>query len=307
MNLDGVFILTAGLGKRLRPLTLIRPKPCIPVLGQSPLKRWAAVLGRLKPGQVVLNTHLLAENIQREWESAAPKGWRCSFSHEPELLDTAGGLRKALRRISGCGTVLVLNADVIADPPLDALFKAHREHDALCTAWVNPTHPPKTVTWDKHHRVVSFEDYTGGKAVFCGVYLVERAILNFIPNTGPYPMIPALEAAKTGQKVQVYVHESPDWCDIGSLERYWSLHIDETLRRRWTIGGSPKNPAGCLAAGKNCSIAKGAHLKNTLLWDNVEIGNGASLENVIVTDGVTVTGQHQNQIITSHGIHPLFG
>jgi len=307
MKLDGIFILAAGLGKRLRPLTLIRPKPCIPILGHSPLERWASAISHLKPGQVVLNTHHLPEEVQCEWERVVPKEWRYSFSYEPEILDTAGGLREAMRRISGGGTVMILNGDVIADAPLEALFQAHREHGALCTAWVNPTFPPKTVTWDKHHRVVSFSDHTGGKAVFCGVYLVEREILNYIPDTGAYPIIPSLEAANAEHKVQVFVHESPDWCDIGSLERYWSLHTEESLRRRWMVTGSPKNPPGCLSAGKNVSIAKGTHLKNAVLWDNVEIKDGALLENVIVTDGVTVNGQYQNQIITPHGIFPLFG
>ena len=244
MKLDGVFILAAGLGKRLLPLTLVRPKPCIPVLGHSPLKRWADFLRRINPGRVVLNTHRLPEQIQSEWQSAVPDNWRCSFSHEPEILDTAGGLREGLRQMPGGGTVLVLNGDVIAAPPLEALFNTHCEHGALCTAWVNPGHPPKTVTWDKHRRVVSFQDFTGGKAVFCGIYLVEREILNFIPDTGAYPMIPALEAANAKHKVQVYVHESPDWCDMGSIERYWNLHADEASRKRWVVGGSTKNHAG---------------------------------------------------------------
>jgi mannose-1-phosphate guanylyltransferase len=299
--------LAAGLGKRLRPLTLVRPKPCVPVLGRSPLARWAAALKDVKPGCVVLNTHHLPEEVQREWESVVPAGWRYSFSHEPEILDTGGGLREGLRRIAGGGTVLVINGDVIADPPLEALLHAHLEHGALCTAWVNPAQEPKSVTWDKHHRVVSFQDHTGGKAVFCGVYLVEREILNFIPDTGPYPIIPALEAARSGQKVQVYVHESAKWCDIGSTERYWRLHTDPAQRKRWSAGGPEKLPAGCLAAGKNVELAKGARLKNVILWDNVEIRSGASVENGIVTDGAVVEGAHKNKIITSHGIHPLVG
>jgi len=307
MKLDGIFILAAGLGKRLRPLTLVRPKPCVPVLGRSPLARWADALKSVRPGCVVLNTHHLPEEVQREWDSVVPEGWRYSFSHEPEILDTGGGLREGLRRISGGGTVLVVNGDVMADPPLEALLHAHREHGALCTAWVNPSHPPKSVTWDKHHRVVSFQDHTAGKAVFCGVYLVEREVLNFIPDTGPYPIIPALEAARSSQKVQVYVHESPHWCDIGSIERYWALHADETQRKRWMGPRPEKLHAGCLAAGKNVSIAKGARLKNVILWDNVEIGSGASLENTIVTDGAIVDGTLKNKIITAHGIHPLFG
>jgi NDP-sugar pyrophosphorylase family protein len=310
VKLDGIFILAAGLGKRLRPLTLFRPKPCIPVLGQSPLMRWMSTIRNLKPTHVVLNTHHLPQEVQHEWESAAlPPGWRYSFSHEPEILDTAGGLREALRRLGGGKTVLVLNGDVIADAPLEGLFQSHRESGALCTAWVNPSHPPQTVTWDKHHRVVSFEDHTGGKAVFCGIYLIEREILNFIPDTGPYPIIPALEAAKAEHKVQVYVHDTPDWCDMGSLERYWALHNDEAMRKRWIVRGRKQGefPNGCLAAGKNCSIAKGALLKNVLLWDNVVIGSDTSLENVIVTDGVVVEGEHRNQILTPHGIHPLFG
>ncbi|MBV9463746.1 MAG: NTP transferase domain-containing protein [Verrucomicrobiae bacterium] len=304
-GIDGVFLLTAGLGTRLRPLTLVRPKPCIPVLGKSPLERWVEILRPLRPRRVVLNTHHLPKQLEAHWKEIAPEDWSWAFSEEPgQILDTGGGLRQALEKIPGDGPVLVINGDVLARPPLEALIARHTQVRPLCTAWVHPRREPRTVRYDDVGQIITFRDREQGMAVFTGVYVIERRVLQWIPGAGPHSIITALEAALlTGQSVLALPDASAGWCDMGALEMYWKLHTDPDLAREW--GGRPAGPPGSLAIGRNCDISPRATLINALLWNNVRLQEGSSLQDVIVTDGVGVSGPHHQEILTLHGNHPL--
>jgi MurNAc alpha-1-phosphate uridylyltransferase len=103
-------VLAAGLGLRMRPLTDKRPKPMIEVLGRSMLDR---VLDHLEIAGVtdcVVNTHYLGKMIERALASRTEP--RIVFSHEEKLLDTGGGVARALPKL-GAEPFFVVNADVV--------------------------------------------------------------------------------------------------------------------------------------------------------------------------------------------------
>jgi len=97
--IDQAFILCAGFGRRLQPHTLTTPKPLTPVAGQSLLSRTCEHLNNFGVKKAVLNTHYLADQIQ----AAAPHLQinDIAISHEEELMDTGGGISKALANFSG--------------------------------------------------------------------------------------------------------------------------------------------------------------------------------------------------------------
>ena len=99
-------ILCAGLGKRMRPLTDTLPKPLIPVAGKTMLARAFEHLHAVGISDIVANTHYLASLI----EKAVPFGTR--ISHEPILLETGGGVKKALPLL-GEGAFFTLNGDSV--------------------------------------------------------------------------------------------------------------------------------------------------------------------------------------------------
>jgi MurNAc alpha-1-phosphate uridylyltransferase len=118
-------VLAAGLGLRLRPLTLTTPKPLVRVGGTTMLDR---VLDRLAEHGVelaVVNTHHLGEQIARH--VAARRAPRIVLSHEEELLDTGGGVKKALPLL-GDAPFFVVNSDLLwtdgAEPALGRLARA---------------------------------------------------------------------------------------------------------------------------------------------------------------------------------------
>ena len=126
MKPDKAFILAAGYGERMRPLTLTRPKPLLEVGGQSLLDRALDQLEAFGIRDVVVNTHYLAEKIEDALKDRhAP---RIHLSHEPDILDTGGGMVHALRYFDD-RPFFVLNGDGYwIDGPqgaaLDSLWRA---------------------------------------------------------------------------------------------------------------------------------------------------------------------------------------
>lgn len=106
-------ILAAGLGKRMRPLTDTLPKPLISVAGKSMLDRAFHYLQKTNVSNIVVNTHYLAPLIERHIKTFYPQ---TSISHEEILLETGGGVKKALPLL-GQDPFFVLNGDSIWTGP----------------------------------------------------------------------------------------------------------------------------------------------------------------------------------------------
>jgi MurNAc alpha-1-phosphate uridylyltransferase len=124
-RIERAMVLAAGLGLRLRPITLTTPKPLVRVGGLTMLDR---VLDRMAEHGVafaVVNTHHLGEQIARH--VAARRAPRIEISHEDVLLDTGGGVRKALPLL-GAAPFFVANSDLLwtdgAEPALARLAAA---------------------------------------------------------------------------------------------------------------------------------------------------------------------------------------
>src|SRR5262245_53119958 len=88
------FILAAGKGTRLRPHTDTMPKPMVPIAGRSIIRRTIEKLGKEGVGEIVINLHHLSDVLKDHLKDIThPK---IIFSYEEELLETGGGLKKAL-------------------------------------------------------------------------------------------------------------------------------------------------------------------------------------------------------------------
>lgn len=120
--IDHAFVLAAGLGTRLRPYTDRMPKPMVPLLGKPLLGHIFDHLKRAGVEKVVINTHHMPEQIRSY--IATRHDLIFSESYEEELLETGGGIRKALH-IFGQNPFYVINGDAFwtdgAEPALTRL------------------------------------------------------------------------------------------------------------------------------------------------------------------------------------------
>ena len=135
-------MLTAGLGTRLRPLTLVRAKPAIPVAGEPIIRRIIRWLVANAVTQVTLNLHHLPETVARVVGDGSDLGASVRYSWEqPTVLGSAGGPRQALD-IIGADSFFLINGDTLTDLDLGALGESHMASGALVTLALVPNVDP---------------------------------------------------------------------------------------------------------------------------------------------------------------------
>lgn len=134
------FLLAAGEGRRLRPLTLHQPKPLLTVGGETLIERHVRALAAAGITEIGINLHHLGYRIERYLGTGARWGASLRYFHEPELLDTGGGLRNAASWLGGAPFALVA-ADVYTD------YSFHLpdlgDADANLLVVPNPPHHPR--------------------------------------------------------------------------------------------------------------------------------------------------------------------
>jgi NDP-sugar pyrophosphorylase family protein len=316
-------ILAAGLGTRLRPLTLERAKPAIPLLGKPLVIRLMEKLMEHGVSEFRMNLHHLPHSIEQLFNYKPWDQLPVSFSFEQDILGTAGGL-KANELVFDGGTFLMANSDIVADFPLADALAFHRDRGALATLILYPQQPPyrhSPLRIDKEGRLRNFRGTSlGGNLrpetyVFTGIHILEPEIFQFITpgifceiNDEVYPKALTMGKPIHGFPVTGY------WNDLGDPCRYLEAQKDLFLR----MGPEPfvhiSTRTQChetamlgpfVSAEAGCLIEREVVAQNTILWGNVRLNRGTQLHNCIVGSSMTVEGLHVNQIICREGSVPL--
>jgi NDP-sugar pyrophosphorylase family protein len=284
-------VLTAGLGTRLRPLTLVRAKPAVPIAGEPLVRRIITWLRRADVSDLVLNLHHLPATIASVVGDGSDLRVRVRYSWEqPAVLGTAGGPRRALPLLSG-GTFLIVNGDMLTDVDVPALVASHQASDALVTLALIPNDQPQKyggVVVDGQSRVTGFVRpgaSARGSYHFVGVQAAEPPAFDEVPDDTPINSVgdvyDRLIAERPGA-VRGFVTRAAFW-DVGTIGDYW--HTSAAL-------GGPMQP------GRNARIDPTARVESSILWDDVEIGARAVVEECIVTDGAVVPeGAHYRRAV----------
>ncbi len=292
------FILGAGLGTRLRPLSDRLPKPLVPLF-HRPLAAWTMdACMRAGIRRFAINTHHLPE----AWNAFAAmpeyRGNDITFFHEPVLLETGGGLKNIAAWIGG-QPLLVHNGDIFSSLPLEKLIAAHRASGLPVTLALRSEGADKRVAVDASHTRVTDLRHELGKAhgthVFTGIYCVNPDFLDLLPSGDVISVIPAfLELVKVG-KLGAIVLDEGRWLDLGDRESYLQAHRELALGPR--IHPLARVRAGAAVedsvVGPEAVIAAGAVVRDSVIWPGARISSGAVLDRCIVSTGEPVTGFHQ--------------
>lgn len=183
------FLLAAGLGTRLRPLTDTVPKCLVEVGGRTMLDLWLDALTGAGVDEVLVNTHHLAEQVEAHVASrGAPPTVR--LSHEPVLLGSAGTLMANRRLVDDEDMFLVVNADNLTDFDLSLLIDAHRSGDTVATLCVFRSSRPSEcgIVEVSDGRVVGFVEkpaHPRGNLANAGLYAFSPRVIDDI--TDPLP------------------------------------------------------------------------------------------------------------------------
>jgi mannose-1-phosphate guanylyltransferase len=183
------FLLAAGLGTRLRPITDTVPKCLLTVGGRPMLDLWLDALAKAGVDEVLLNTHHLAHRVE-EFVAARSGPPAVHLAHEPRLLGSAGTLRTHRDVMAGEEMFLAVNADNLTDFDLGVLVDAHRAAGAVATLAVFRAPRPSEcgIAEVEDGRVVGFQEKPAqprGDLANAGMYAFSPAVLDEIPEPLP--------------------------------------------------------------------------------------------------------------------------
>jgi mannose-1-phosphate guanylyltransferase / phosphomannomutase len=238
-------VLAAGEGTRLRPLTLDRPKPMVPINGVPLLDIIMRQLARAGITDVAINLHYKPEAITQFVGDGSAYGVRVRYAPEERLMGSAGAA-KNIQQWLGDHPLLVVYGDVLTDMDLTALVRFHEARlqdfpDLAATLSLNRVLNPTEVGLvgvDSQHRITRFLEKPSAAQVFtdvanAGVCVVEPDVLNLIePDVTTdfglhvFPELLARNRALCGWLIS----DSTYLLDIGSPEKYAQANRDWALR-----------------------------------------------------------------------------
>ena len=222
------FILGAGLGTRLRPLTDNCPKPLLPIAGQPMVMPALQKLQRAGVKRFIVNTH----HCPDAWQAAFPEGKigtaTIEFIYEPTLLETGGGLANIAALLNPEEENLIIwNGDILSDCDMKKAFDHHAANGAEATLVVRENGPNKNVRITDEGLVTDMRDRLGKTDPpyqYTGICLVTRAFVQSVPPTIESLVEHFLRRVQENpQAIQGFLDFSAEWNDLGTVEEYQAV------------------------------------------------------------------------------------
>jgi mannose-1-phosphate guanylyltransferase len=293
-------LLAAGLGTRLRPLTYELPKPMVPILGRPVMEHILRLMARHGFDDVIANLHYFPDLIRNRFGDGSSYGMRLVYSHEPELMGTAGGVRNVRDHFGG-ETFLVISGDALTDIDLTALWKTHKEKGGIATLALKRVDDPSqlgVVIVGDDGRIQGFQEKPDPAEALsdlgnCGIYVFEPEIFDYFPERAFVDWAMDVFPRLLEEDVSFFGHHFPEyWNDVGSLDEYRQGNFD-ALEGRVRVdmpatGDGHQLPAdaeieGPVFIGEGCEIAAGVRLTGpVVIGEGSSIGENSALRDTIV-------------------------
>ena len=215
-------ILAAGMGNRMRPLTLHTPKPLLEV-GGKPLIVWhIEKLQKIGVQEIVINTAWLGEKLVDALGDGSQFGVKILWSHEGQGLETAGGIIKALPLLGNEPFILV-NGDVWTTMDFAPLLNVQLQDDLAHLVLVeNPVQHPQGDFTLAANKAYTFEQARSGENLtYSGVAVMHPQMFDGL-ESGKRPLAPLLKQAMQQEKVSAQKLQGV-WVDVGTPERLNAL------------------------------------------------------------------------------------
>ncbi len=275
-------VMAGGEGSRLRPLTVKRPKPMVPIAGKPVMEHILNLLKRHGITDVVVTVQYLANNIEDYFGNGSQFGMHITYSREDVPLGTAGSVKNAEDHLTE--PFLVISGDALTDYNLTDIIKYHQVKKALATLTLahvpNPLEYGVIIT-NEHGHITQFLEKPSWGEVFSdtintGIYMLDPQIFSYFEKNKPFDFSQDLfpMMLKQGDPIYGYI-ASGYWCDVGNLSEYMRANAD-VLQGRVTAELVGKNTGGNIWCEEGVEIAEDAQLYGPIyLAHDCKVKSGA--------------------------------
>jgi mannose-1-phosphate guanylyltransferase len=233
MNKLSAVVLAGGLGTRLRPYTLLLPKPMLPVGPKPILEHIIEWLRENGIKSMVISIGYLGRMIEEYLRSGSELGVNIKYTRSNRPLGIAGQLRAAQDQVNG--RFLCLYGDAILDFKLEKLLNFHEKRRPLVTMALMryETHLKYGfIESDKKGDVTSWKEKPAiGGNINIGCYVMEKEFFKYIPEGKVYGMKEAIEAARSNGETICALKVKGKFIDIGDKRSY--LEASEIFLKKY--------------------------------------------------------------------------
>ncbi len=310
------FVLGAGLGTRLRPLTEELPKPLIPVWNRSLITyAFDHLRSDLGVSRFMVNTHHCPDAYADAFPGSTYAGCQLSFRHEPLLLDTAGGIDNVRDWLPRDESFVVYNGDILTDIPLQKAWESHCKNGDAATLLLRSQGDELRVGWDEiSGKVVDLRGQLDPewphRFQFTGIYILSPEFYQFIePRKIESVVFAFLRAILSGARIGGVVIDEGRWSDLGERDSYLASSVmlaSGGFPRYGTASGGMRihpdaniHPTARICPQSSVAAAavieESAVVKESIIWSNARVSAAANVERCIVRTGRQAVGRCLNQ------------
>jgi mannose-1-phosphate guanylyltransferase len=301
------FVLAAGFGTRLQPLTDTTPKPLVPVLNVPSICYTLFLLKEAGFRKAIINIHHHPDSLRRFFDQHDFGNLEVQLSEEPTILGTGGGLKKCEHLLDG-GDFLLINSDIISDIDLTALVAHHRQSGLGGTLVLHETPLAAEIgqVGVRDGRVLDFRNLRGtgllSQLIYTGTAVLSPAIFRYLREEFSSIVDTGFTGLIDHEGLGWYEHRGL-WQDIGTLQNFYRTNLDDNLcilqlepRMRRLLGMGP-----CMVSGR-ASIHPDARIHGSVVGEHCVIDAGAEVEHSVILPGTIVgKGSHIRNSIAGQG------
>lgn len=287
------FILAAGYGERLKPLTDKLPKSLIPVLNLPSICYAIYLLKEAGIKDVVCNLHYKDNEIVHFFEEHDFFGLNVSFSTEEKILGTGGGIKNC-EKILGNDEFVLINSDIILDIDLKRFIDFHKKSQAPATLLLYRTTRARKIgaIGVDGGNVIDFNNLLDtaifSEFIYSGVAVLSPIIFRYLKKEYSSVVNSGYVGLIENHSIDYFEHEG-FWQDIGSIRSYWEANVSMmkkilSLRERISkvLGLSPQ------IISPSCIIGGGSIIKDSVVGGHCTIGDGVFLDKTMIFPNSTI-------------------
>jgi glucose-1-phosphate thymidylyltransferase long form len=312
-------MMAGGKGTRLRPLTLIRPKPMIPLVNKPIIEYTVDRLKKFGFNDIIMTLNYMSTNIKNYFKDGSKFGVDIRYSVEKWPLGTGGSVKKAEKYIDD--TFMVVSGDVLTDVDFKDVLKFHKEKGALVTMVLTEVEDPShfgIAVMDKENKITEYLEKPSPEEAFSnvantGIYIFEPEIFDFFQNDEEevdfskdiFPEVIKKDAGIYGYifngywndvgRPETFMKATYDILDQKMEQNFYKSKIEEGIGKIGNIWvgenvliDKKARIEGPVVIGNNCTIEKGCKIsKGSVIGNNVSIGKDVKIDGaVILSDSI---------------------